>query len=111
MTIIDTLYDLAMSISDYISQGVFGIVYSFLYPFQLISYWTTTIINLVWDTFIDLIVSMWGIFYVYETFSRTLLIAMIPNLWTSIILLGLIIAFVLRLYYFLKDISILGFSV
>lgn len=111
MGIIESLYDLAISIGEYISQGVYYIVACIFYPVQVIFYWLDNIITLIWNVFVDLLTAWWGIFDIMYTHVSTSIVCFIPSMWSIIILLGLTIVFTLRLYYFIKDISILGFKI
>ena len=106
--LIDNLLDLALSIAEYISQAVYTLVQCIFYPIELIFCWIGNILKLIINSFIGLFDSLWNIFDMLYIFSSNTLNSLFPNIWTTIILLGLTIVFLLRLYYFIKDISILG---
>lgn len=109
--LIESFLELALSIAEYISQGVYSIVSCLFYPVQVIFYWMDNIITLIWIAFIDLLTAWWGIFDIMYAHVSTSIVSFIPSMWSVIILLGLTIVFTLRLYYFIKDISILGFKI
>lgn len=108
---IDNLLELALSIGEFISQGAYAIVICLFYPLQVSFYWITSILGAMWNPFID----FFGAFAVINStlFNHVTssITSMLPSAWTLIIILGLTIVFTLRLYYFVKDISILGFKV
>lgn len=106
--LVDSLKDLALSISKYISQAVETLANLIIHPVLYIGVWISNIIKLIFNAIIGLINTIWNTFDILYTYITNILIAMIPNAWTTIILLGLTIVFLLRIYYFLKDVSILG---
>lgn len=109
--IIEQLVDLALAISEYISQAVQTIINCFLYPFQCIFTWIKNIITLIIDSFTSLISTIWNTFDIIYDYIYNLLTLLFPNIWVTLILLGVTIVFLLRIYYFLKDIHILGTSI
>ena len=109
--LIESFLDLALSIAEYISQGVYSVVSCLFYPVQVLLYWIDNIMKLVWNIFVELLSSWWCIFDIMYSYVSTSIVSFIPSMWSVIILLGLSIVFTLRLYYFIKDISILGFKI
>lgn len=106
--LIESLFDLGRSIAEYIGHGIFILVHCFFYPFQVIFYWFSIILKLIWNTFVNLLTAWWDIFNVLYDFLSDMLTSLFPSMWSVIILLGITIVFTLRLYYFIKDISIVG---
>lgn len=100
--LIDDLKDLALSIAEYISQAIYTLVYCILYPFQVFFYWMGNILKLIFETFITFFETLWNTFNITYNFISDTLISLFPNVWTTIILLGVSITFLLRLYYFIR---------
>lgn len=109
--LIDDLLNLALSISTYISQALYTLVNCVLYPIQLIFSWIGNIINIVITAVTSLISSITATFGILYNFISNVFTDMMPALWLLIILLGLTIVFLLRIYHFLKDVHILGNSI
>lgn len=106
--IIESLKDLGLSIAEYISQGVYTLVCCLLYPIQVLFYWIGNTLKLILNTFVSFFSTLWNTFDILYSFLSNTLMSLFPNIWTTIILLGITIVFLLRIYYFVKDISILG---
>lgn len=106
--LIDELVDLALSIAEYLTQGIYTLVYCILYPIQVLFYWIGNTLKLILNTFVAFFATIWNTFNIMYDFLSNTLTSLFPNVWTTIILLGLTIVFLLRIYYFVKDISILG---
>jgi phage-related protein len=100
--LIDDLKDLGLSIAEYISQAIYTLVNCILYPIQLLFYWISKIIKLIFDTFITFFETLWNTFNITYSFISDTLMSLFPNIWTTIILLGISIIFLLRLYYFIR---------
>lgn len=109
--IIDSFLSLALSIAEYISAGVYAIVVCILYPLQVGYYWITSIIGIIWNSFTSFFAAFYQIHTILYNHVSSTIITMFPSTWTVIVLLGLTIVGTLRLYYFIKDVSILGFKI
>lgn len=108
---IDSLLELALSIGEYISQGVYAVVVCLFYPVQVSFYWISSILGVIWNPFIEFFAAFAEINSTLFNHLTTSIYTMLPATWTLIIILGLTIVFTLRLYYFVKDISIFGFKI
>lgn len=108
---IEYLVDLAIAIGEYITQAIYTLIYCILYPFQCICTGFLNVITLIIDTFINLISTMWNTFNILYDYIYNLFTSLFPNIWITLVLLGVTIVFLLRIYYFIKDISILGFKI
>lgn len=106
--LIDNLVDLALAIGEYISQAIEILINAIIHPFKYIIIWLGNIVKLIFDTFVALFNTLWNTFDIMYNFISNLLTGFFPNIWTTIILIGITIVFLLRIYYFIKDISILG---
>jgi hypothetical protein len=106
--IIESLRDLGVSIAEYITQGIYTLIYCILYPIQILFYWIGNTLKLILNTFVAFFTTMWNTFNIMYDYLSNTLTSLFPNVWTTIILIGLTIVFLLRIYYFVKDISILG---
>lgn len=106
--LIDSLLDLMLGILTAISQAVETLVHCFFYPFEVLFMWVGNISKLIFDCFVGLISTFWATFDIMYLFFSDILSSFLPYAWISIILVGFTIVFLLRIYFFLKDISILG---
>jgi len=109
--IIENLQNLALSISEYITQAIYTLVHCLFYPFQLILSWIDKISKLIINTLVSFIGVLWDSFHIVYDFVTNMFIGMLPSLWITLILLAITIIFTLRLYHFIKDISIAGFKI
>lgn len=106
--LIDDLLDLALSIGEYISQGIYTLIMCLLYPLEIMFFWIGNTLKLILNVFIDFFASLWATFDILYLSISNMTNSLLPHTWSLIILIGLTIVFTLRLYYFIKDISILG---
>lgn len=106
--VIENLKDLSISIAVYISQAVESLVNALTHPFIYSVIWMENIIKIIINSIIGMLNSIWNTFDILYIFLTNLLVSLLPNAWTTIILIGVSIVFLLRLYYFIKDVSILG---
>ena len=106
--LIDTLEDLGKSIATYISEALEALINALIHPFIYLITWIGNIIKLIFDAFTNLFSTIWNTFNILYDFTSNIFSQLFPCVWTTIILLGITIIFLLRLYYFIKDISILG---
>ena len=109
--IIDELVDLMHGILTALSQAVETLINCIFYPFQVIFTWIGNIAKLIFDTVINFFSSLWGLFDLMYSFLSNNFLSFLPLVWVSIILVGVTIVFLLRLYFFLKDVSIAGFKI
>lgn len=93
--------------ADLLEQFLSILLNSLLYPFErffsMLLHWIMVIVN----PFIVFIQAIYGIFYSLYSFFDAFY-GMFPEPYGSIFLLILTIVVSLRIYHFLKDISILG---
>ena len=109
--LIDDLVDLALAICTYISQALEVLLNCLLYPFEKIAYWFVNIFTLMFEAFIGIINSIWDIFDILYNFISDTLTAFLPYTLLIVVLMGLTIMFLFRIYRFVKDIEIFGFSI
>lgn len=109
--LIDDFFDSIVVLGQYITQALYTLINCVLYPIQLIFSWIGNIISIITDAVISLISSITITFSILYNFISNIFTDMMPALWLIIILLGLSIVFLLRIYYFLKDVHILGNSI
>lgn len=86
-------------------------VNALLYPlnsfFSMIWGWISLILNAVLGLYHSIIL----FFNSITSFITSISSIMFPGTWGTLILIGLSIVFLLRLYYFLKDVEIMGFKI
>lgn len=108
---VESFLGLALSIGEYISQGVYAIVVCVFYPVQVFFYWQSSILGVVGNALVDLVASFYALNTVLVNHLSSTVVSVLPGVWGTIILTGLAIVFTLRLYYFVKDVSIFGFKI
>ena len=106
--IIDSFLGLAQAISSFISQAIEILINCLFYPFERVLYWLGAIINLFIECFVGIISSLWNIYTILYDFLSSILVSIMPYTLTVIILTGITIVFLFRIYHFIKDVSILG---
>ena len=106
--LIENFGDLANAIALYISEALEALINAFIHPIIYLVTWLGNIVKLIFDAFVNLFSTIWNTFDILYNFTSNIFTGLFPNIWTTIILLGITIIFLLRLYYFIKDISILG---
>ena len=100
-----------MSDSNLFGNFLDNLLAGLLYPFQafieLLLYWSNYVLNI----FITFINSILGLFDQVTYFISNFMYNIIPSLWLVLVLLGFSIVIILRVYHFIKDISIAGFKI
>ena len=109
--LIDSLLDLAKARSVYISQAIEVLLNCLFYPFERVLYWMGAIIGLILNCITGIIDSIWNIFTIIYDFTGNLLATFLPHTLLLIVLTGLTIVFLFRLYHFIKNVSIIGNSI
>ena len=109
--LIDNLRDLGVSIAAYISDAVIAILMGLWYPFGLILSWIDYVVTYVYSAFVGLISALGVSSSLIYSFLSSSLTSLFPSSWVVVLLLGVSIVVVLRLYFFIKDISIAGFKI
>lgn len=109
--LIDDLVDLAQAICTYISQALQVLLNCLLYPFEKIAFWFVNIFTMMFDAIIGIINNIWDIFDILYIFISDTLEAFLPYTLLIVVLMGLTIVFLFRVYRFVKDIEIFGFSI
>ncbi|SFM90783.1 hypothetical protein [Methanolobus profundi] len=89
-------------------QFLSELLYALLYPLEVIFRHLTNIIQIIIGAFVGLISSLFTFFNSVYSMISTFVSLWMPSVWIILILIMLGIAFVLRIYWFLKDIEILG---
>jgi len=106
--LIDDIGDAVLSLGEFISQALEALINAIIHPFFYILNAVGVIIMLILNGILSLLSALWATFTIMYDFISTVFTGFMPNLWTTLILLAITIVFLLRLYYFVKDISILG---
>lgn len=109
--IIDSFTTLADSISNYISLAVEIIVGTLFYPVTMISYWGSSILNLIFEPFIEFADNLMVWNNLLFDFLLSVLANILPLTHGLILFTAITIVLFYRLYHFLKDINILGNSI
>lgn len=87
---------------------LFNAVYMLLYPFiSFVNIFITAVVR-SFNEFLLLYNSLSGLMWNITNLITSTLGLFFDDAWTSLILLGISIVFILRIYSFVKDISIFG---
>lgn len=109
--IIDSYNTLAEAIANYIGMALEILFYGTSYPFVLTAYWLSAITHLIIDPFIEYNGYMWGFGSSIFDFLLTVIGSILPFKLGILLFTAITIVILLRLYYFLKDIQIFGWSI
>ncbi|WP_340819013.1 hypothetical protein [Methanolobus sp. WCC4] len=89
-------------------QFLSELLYALLYPLKVIFSHLTNIIQIIIGSFVGLIDSLFTFFDSLYSLVSTFVSLWMPSPWILLILLMLTIVFLLRIYWFFKDVEILG---
>lgn len=81
-----------------------------LYPFYSVLHMIWGWIVIIISAITGLYNAIMGLFSILVSFITSVSDIMFPGQWGTFIVIGLTIVFALRVYYFLKDVSIGGFK-
>lgn len=109
--IVESFLNLAQAISSYISQAVETLIDCIFYPIQKILYWLSAIVDIFINAVTGIITSLWNLYNILYIFLENLMSNMLPYTFTLIIMAGITIVFLFRIYHFVKGISIAGFKI
>jgi hypothetical protein len=106
--VVDSFLGLAQAISSFISQAVETLVFCIFYPVERLFFWFNNIITLIINCVLGIIDSLWNIYNILFDFIYTNIQLMLPYTFTVLIMIGITIMFLFRLYHFIKEVEILG---
>ena len=92
---------------DFLEQLLAALLYPFQAFIEMVLYWVVYVLNL----FSSFLSSLYGLFGQVSVFIAEFMLNLIPYFWLFLILLGFSIVFILRIYHYIKDISIAGFKI
>lgn len=95
----------------YLVELLLELLYGVFYPVVCFFRIFINVVVYIWRTFYNLFESMYDLFDSVYSYISTYLGLIFPSAWTYLLCLGLLIVFVLRIYHFVKDISIAGFKI
>jgi hypothetical protein len=95
----------------YLVSMIINLCYALFYPIYSIIMIFVNVINLIWVSFVSFINSLIGLFTAVYSTIYSLFYLIFPSSWVAVLLLGLSIAILLRVYAYLKDIEIFGFKI
>lgn len=106
-----SISDLIRNLFYWISDAVSVIVNAVTYPFlKLFEIFQSFIVN-IWDSLHSLVVNLVDLFALVTGFVYDFFVGIFPSTWTALFMASLTLVIALRIYYFLKGVSIAGFSV
>lgn len=100
--LIDSFLELAQAISSFISQAIETLIDCLFYPIEKIFYWLSAITNIIINSIKGIISSLWDMFTILYDFISNIISDMMPYTLVLIILTGLTIMFLLKIYYFIR---------
>lgn len=93
---------------EYLGDLLYNIVTAIFYiPMKLILL-IISIINHIINVFIELYIALTGLITNVYNYISNLFTGILPYSWITLILLGFLLVGILRIYHFIKDISIFG---
>lgn len=99
---IDNLLEHAQAISSFISQAVETLIDCLFYPFQRFFYWLSAITDIIINAINGVFDSLWNIFNIIYNFIADILTNIFPYSTLILVLTGLTIMFLLKIYYFIR---------
>lgn len=107
---LDALYNWIIGLPGYFADLLAAIIHAILYPinalFQMVWGWITLII----DAIMSVYTAITGLFSTVTGFLTSVSSMLFPGTWGTMIMIGFSIVVLLRIYHFLKDVSIAGFK-
>jgi len=97
-----------MGLFEQLGDLLYNAVYMILYPFISFINMSLNAVIRAFQSLLDLWAALSGLLSSVTTLITAFLGVCFDYAWTSLILLGISIVFILRIYYFLKDVSIFG---
>lgn len=108
--LIESFLNLAQAISSFISQAVETLIECVFYFITRVFYWLSAIINIIINAITGIITSLWNIYDILFNFCHDIITSMFPYTLSIIVLMGITIIFLFRIYHFVKGVSIFGFK-
>ena len=99
---IEDFLGLAQAISSFISQAIETLIDCLFYPLQKFFYWLSAIADVIINAINGVFNSLWDIFDILYNFIADILTNILPYSILIIVLTGLTIMFLLKIYYFLR---------
>lgn len=65
----------------------------------------------VWHVFYSFVTALTGLFNTFYSLVHTYFSLAFPSIWVVVIMIGLLTVIALRVYSFVKDVSIFGFKI
>ena len=101
MGTIEDLLDHVSAIGEFLSQVVYTIIHCIIYPFQLCFYWMGEIFCILTDSVIGICTGEWNLFVLLFDFFVNIFVSFQLGIVGGLIVTGLTIVFVIRVYYLL----------
>ena len=95
----------------YLVEIAVQILYGIFYPVVSIFKIFINVVNYIWGSLYDMVVSFYNLFTSLYTFINNLFSLIFPNTYVALILVGITIVFLFRVYHFVKDIELGGFKI
>jgi len=109
-TTLDAVYNWIISLPGYFADLIEAIIYALFYPIQALFSMIWGWISILIDSVVSVYTSITTLFNTIYFFLSTVASILFPGTWGTLILIGFSIVVLLRIYYFLKDVSIAGFK-
>jgi len=92
-SLLDLLLSAILSVLDFIFGGIYDIILQ------------------IWNAFVALYQAFYGLIMSVIDLFTDFLGALFPSAWVALMVIMALIVFVLRIYHFLKDVSLWGFKI
>lgn len=102
---------MAIDLINYLGDFLIELLYALFYPLHLVINIVTSFISTLVNSFIGFFASITGMFINLSSLISEFLTGLLPYTWVVLILLGISIAVLQRIYFYIKDISIAGFKI
>ena len=109
--LIDSFTSLADAIGNFIAIGLEIGLHALFYPFTMLSYWISAILNLIFEPVIEFNNNLMLWDNLVFDFLLSILINMLPLTHLILVFIGITIVLMYRIYHYLKDVHILGNSI
>lgn len=109
-TTMDAVYNWIIGLPGYFADLIEALINAILYPIQVIFSMFWHWISILVDSVVSVYTSILTLFNTTYSFLWNISTTLFPGTWGILILIGFTIVVLLRVYYFVKDIEILGFK-
>lgn len=111
MATLAELIEAFTTLVEYLGDMLNHLVHAFLYPIQAAINFVIDMMMWVINIFVSLVAAIYSLCSSITSLFTEFLTDLMPDLWVVLLILGILIAFIQRVYFYLKDISIFGWKI